>query len=124
MSLDEAWWFFAYFDGILTPVLIAELIGDLEKTYRDGRDPSRMVSGLARKLCRTPEKLFSVSHAELSSWELLGRSVNLNMKPTVYGVRSIDSAGRTVDIADNIALYEMLEAWDDGKYSTDELRRS
>jgi len=123
LSLDEAFWFFQYFDGVLTPVLIAEIIGDLQKTYRDGRNPEKMVSSLARKLCRTPEKHFNVSHIELGSLELLGNNIPMNMRPLVHGLRYDGNDGHWM-LTDNSNFLDMLQSWDDGRFSDEELERS
>lgn len=100
------------------PTLLTEIIGDLAKKRKDGRDADRAVAQLAAKLFG-PYRMTCADHRSMLSGALQGHDVPLTAKIPIHNVKSIvDEDGQRGMLIDSTAECETYIKWSRGSFST------
>ncbi|PWC74502.1 hypothetical protein [Azospirillum sp. TSH64] len=116
LNQEEAFWLERHFRGVLTPVFLIEVLGDLKKTPRGERTPEAIVGGLAAKV--GPLGTFSnIDHHSLVIQDLLGNPVAMTGRPVVRGGRRVrDRTGKIGVVFDEAPEMEALRRWQEGDF--------
>lgn len=118
-SKDEAGWLTHFFRGVIAPVFLIEVRGNLAKTFKRG-DAASMVSSLAAK-ARDLGCMHNVSHYELIENEILGTPVEMSKRPLVAGGKTVvDANGERGIFFDISPEDKMLMRWEDREFSEPE----
>lgn len=115
---------FHFLRGILTPVFLAEVLGNLSKQFSNDRDPRKMVASLAAKTDKLGT-IPNVSHVDLIEGDLLGYPTEMSYRPIVGGGQRVTSAtGETGWFFDMSPEERAIQKWRDGSFEEAEYERS
>jgi hypothetical protein len=114
---EEAKWMHHFFRNVITPVIMAEALGNLKKEWRDGRDPAPFLASLAKKI-KGFMSYPNVRDVDLIMGEFAGHPVEMRGRPAVGGGQTVtDADGHHGIFFDESREDQDLRRWSDKEFS-------
>jgi hypothetical protein len=113
LTREEASWFGHFFRGVMTPVFMMEVLGNLAKDFEGRMRPDEGVAAFADKTDHF-HTVANISHVELIEANLLGYEVEMKRVPVLGGGKVVRATnGETGIFFEESAEARALRRWGD-----------
>ena len=117
LTEEECRWLNHFFRAVITPVIMVETLGNLQKDWRDGRSAEQFLASMARKI-RGYFSYPNVEADELILGEFAGYPVEMRGRPCVGGGQMFtDSTGKKGIFFEQSPEERDLHRWSDQDFT-------